>query len=122
MNFTPFFFFRNSVIPQNMKIIVILVFTLLCAYCNGDSSGNSSGHSVCVCWTTGDINMHTRDQLDLSSLSTSFCCYNFEDVSSSFKGMARDVDRHSICNMRSGYADQFKKCCSEMWGLKSKCT
>ncbi len=103
-----------------MKIVVILVFTLLCAYCSGDSSG----HSVCVCWPKNNTsaNKPTRDQLDLSSLSTSFCCYDFEDVSSSFKGMARDVGIHSICNMRSVYADQFKKCCSEKWSLETKCT
>jgi len=120
MNFTPFFFLRNFVRSlQNMKIVVILVFTLLCAYCSGDSS-----HSVCVCWSgkAPSANKPTRDELDLSSLSTSFCCYDFEDVNSMFKGMARGVERHSICNMNSGYADQFKKCCSEKWGLEVKCT
>ena len=118
MNFTPLFFFRNSVIPQNMKIIVILVFTLLCAYCSVQS------HSVCVCWSEKDSNATkpTRDELDLSSLSTSFCCYKFEDVNSNFMAMARDVDRHSICNMQSNSVDQFKKCCSGKWGLQAKCT
>lgn len=103
-----------------MKIIVILVFTLLCAYC----SGNSNGHSVCVCWSEKDSSAKpTRDELDHSSLSTSFCCYDFEEMNHfPSNGAARDVDRHSICNVKSGYADQFKKCCSEMWGLKAKCT
>jgi hypothetical protein len=121
MNFTPFFFLRNFVRSlQNMKIVVILVFTLLCAYCSGDSS-----HSVCVCWSVNgtSANKPTRDELDLSSLSTSFCCYDFEGTSFlSNNGVARDVGRSSICNIKSGYADQFKKCCSEKWGLQAKCT
>ena len=98
-----------------MKIVVILVFTLLCAYC--------SEASLCHCWSENMTQYHKLGEvIEHAKYASSFCCNS--NIKDGFS-LGNEVENPAFpaCDPNGDSSkDTFKKCCSEMWGLEGKCS
>ena len=99
-----------------MKIVVILVFTLLYAYC--------TEASVCFCWSERVISSKKAEigEVEHAKYASSFCCNS--NIKDGFSlGNRVENPAFPACDPNGDSSKgTFKKCCSEMWGLEGKCS
>ena len=103
-----------------MKIVVILVFTLLYAYC--------TEASVCFCWSERVISSKKAEigEVEHAKYASSFCCnshLNDSDPMVSHTLRKEGDTEYPGCSPdNDSDKDMYKKCCSELWGLKGICS